>query len=112
MTMRPSPEITFEIRRPLVELRIAIRHMLRDVRETWAFIRAAYRQHDVSAEERTLFVTALRDGRLGGETVETENFIGVIQTFDPETYITLIVERPGTANVQKRGPHYHNAVQA
>jgi hypothetical protein len=71
MTMRPSPEITFEIRRPLVEMRIAIRHALRDVREGIAFVVNVYRwkappkkMADLSAFDRIMASNINQAGRI------------------------------------------------
>jgi hypothetical protein len=112
MTMLPEPEITFEIRRPLADLRIAFRHGWREVRETWDLIRAAYRNRQASQAESEMWARAALDGsaEVGGETVQMEVFLWKAPVWSiSETGKRTRRREPraGAALVQKRHPWFY-----
>ena len=112
MTTLPEPTITYEMRRPLVELRIAIRHAFREVRDAWAFIRAAYRQREATDAELTMYGLALFDGEVGGDTVQAQEFQWYARSRGYGVKQCEMLGRIDTAHVVKRGPHFHKAVRA
>ena len=109
---RPQPDLEFEAPTPWP---VRISHAVRDLREGFAFVRAAYRKHRPSSVEITMLTEALNDGFRGGHTVEDASF-----TWEAPVYLPAAkgksrkTKEPHhyTAFVQKRGPHFYDTRQA